>query len=212
MAYLSILGPGKLSANLLKSEIRAASHQGVTSINENVVGVFELVRKYSGGKPAKVSSAGRRHRVDGDVSDSAHFDDDALDIKLSPDQLATLKANLQIFLKEGISLYGLGGFGVYSNRVHVDVQREKVKNYWGLLDGNGVYLIRHWNKTSNPWLIMSNDTPDDPKPVQYDYSDVEAESDEKEQTTTFFKSPFVWIALAVFLVFGFFFIRKRVMK
>jgi len=147
--YVSIMGPGNLSDHLTKEEVRNASHKGVTSINEELVEAFELVRKWSGGQPIKVSSAGRRHRVSGDVANSSHFDDDAFDIKMSPSQLIKLRENLKDFLNEAVMVRGLG---IYWNRIHIDVQWENVKNTWRIPGTDFTTLMRHWSVGAKPWL------------------------------------------------------------
>jgi len=114
----------------------------------------QLVRKYSGGQPAKINSAFRNFIPKGGSKNSAHLRGNALDIGLNAEQKKELKANLADFLNDATA-FGLKGFGVYNWGVHVDVDDVlPVENYWGYIPDGATAArwagyIRHWGKE---WL------------------------------------------------------------
>jgi len=158
---------GNASENLTFSEIRNAvtpkSYPG--DIDARLPELFELVRQYSGGLPARVSNSVRQPgSVETGAKDSSHHRGNAFDIALSAKQLSTLRENLQAFLNEAV-FAGLGGLGIYPTHVHIDTEDQGVSSYWRLPGGNYEWPLRHWADRGAPfWLVRSaaySPTPDE---------------------------------------------------
>lgn len=139
----------KLSDNLTVGEIKRKSYAGAPSIDFRLPIIFEIIREYSGKRPAKINSAVRNYTPSGGVDDSAHRRGNALDIELDKQQLKLLKLSLTDWLPLAWSA-GLRGFGVYTWGVHIDTEHQNIKNAWG--DGRTAYPLRHWAEKTPTWL------------------------------------------------------------
>jgi len=151
MAYISLEGDGNLSPNLTKKEVRAVS--ALPEIDAKLPAIFELVRKYAGNMPARVTDAGHiPGSVEGGAGNSAHHRGNAFDIGLSDMQMKTLKSNLSEFMREAYNA-GMYGFGVYDDgHIHVDTESQNVKNTWAVPGEGLAYSIRHWADGVPKWL------------------------------------------------------------
>jgi len=171
MSRISIQGNGKLSPNLTKKEVRAASFDGAPDINALLPPLFELVRKLSGNKPAKVHSAYRDFVPPNGVADSPHLTGDAFDIHLSSLQMAELRKNARELLEDG-SRIGLGGLGVYPWGVHIDTKQGT--NFWGTDEMDGGIVLRHWNESGVPLFYVG----------KFENSPIEYESEPAQKSTS----------------------------
>lgn len=150
---LSDIGPDdQLTPHLKGWEILKAStwDKPTSSMDPKVFGLFELVRKYSGGTSCAINSAFRNFIPVGGSKNSSHLRGKALDIALTKEQKEELKSNLIVFLNEAYS-FGLKGFAVYTWGVHVDCDETlPTPTEWQAGENDGSYnffgFIRHWNK------------------------------------------------------------------
>jgi len=199
MSRTTILGEGYLSEHLTRSEVRTKSTGILTTIDERLPEIFEIVRHYAGNKPAKINSAIRNFIPDGGVQRSEHMLGNAFDIGLTPKQLSTLYDNRAEFL-EAAHDAGMAGFGVYSWGVHVDTDgQQKAVNFWAVDDSSRQHLMRYWD-SGKRWYINVGQS------ESFDAGgnlvvDVEKNSDDKE-----FGFPW-WIVL--FFLTGMYFATKK---
>jgi len=192
---VSIENDNMLSEHLSAAEVRAVSPAGWHDIDAALPQIFEIVRKYSGGKPLKLTDAGRNPGdVKNSAENSAHFRGNALDIKMSKAALRQLKANLAEFMKEATGK-GLYGFGVYPGHVHVDTEFENVKYYYTVPGVGYDYALRHWSEGGPLWLIKSGNIEEIPTEGEY------AVKVERSPTVQASFNPFVVIVVLFLLVY-----------
>lgn len=152
----SIVPDSDYSDHLSGSEILSASTYGPNDkavIDTALFDLFELVRHYSGGNPARLNSAFRNFIPAGGSKNSSHLRGKAFDIGLSSGQMNTLKKNIRPFMSAATAA-GLCGFGVYDWGVHIDVDNSlPIKNRYTVPNCKDceVYKIRHWGRS--PWFI-----------------------------------------------------------
>lgn len=150
----------QLSEHLKGAEVLKAStwDKPESSIDTRVFDLFELVRKHSGGKPAKFHSGFRNFIPLGGSTNSAHLRGMACDVHLDGEQLKELRLNIVSFLQEAYIQCGLKGFAVYTWGVHVDCDDSlPITKEWTIAsptnpDYDFFGEIRHWNKPL--WLSV----------------------------------------------------------
>jgi len=149
---------GDLSQHLSASEVEGAADVVAFDLDARLPLIFELVRKYAGGTPLRVTSSFRtsaKNKDVGGVLGSSHTRGNAFDISLNPTQKGALKKNLDRFLLEAVDA-GLSGFGVYPTHIHVDTERNKVVRWWHTGVGQPSFFVRHWSNRGEPeWLKVS---------------------------------------------------------
>ena len=195
---IDIYQPGQASEHLTFLEIQNAvtpkGYDGLTTIDEKLPELFELVRKYAGGTSARVSNSIREPgSVAKGAKNSSHHRGNAFDVDLTTAQLETLRQNLPAFLEEAVP-FGLGGLGVYPGHVHIDTETDGVAHYYK--DETGYeWALRHWSDRGAPmWLTRAGNV------SPYVKSDeilvqVEKEADKKP----FNIMPLLFLALGVIL-------------
>jgi hypothetical protein len=148
----------QITQHFSTKEVRDVSHSAAKTVDYRLFNIAEIIRKYSGNAPVKISSAARTWGA----KDSAHKRGNAFDLDLDENQLRSLRDTVSTWFPEAYSA-GLRGFGTYwttlKTFVHIDTESHNIKSRW-LVDGQ-TYPLRYWNEGPAWFTRAGSASPDD---------------------------------------------------